>query len=61
MKELIKHILREETKDYRSGILDIINKKGLFTGAKILGGINNLKKVFKGNDEIINKYHNKFI
>ena len=55
MKELIKYILREETKDYRSGILDIINKKGLFTGAKILGGINNLKKVFKDNDEIINK------
>ena len=55
MKELIKHILREETKDYRSGILDIINKKGLFTGAKIVGGINNLKKVFKDNDEIINK------
>jgi hypothetical protein len=55
VKELIKYILREETKDYRSGILDIINKKGLFTGAKILGGINNLKKVFKDNDEIINK------
>lgn len=55
MKELIKHILREETKNYRSGILDIINKKGLFTGAKTVGGINNLKKVFKDNDEIINK------
>ena len=55
MKELIKHILREETKDYRSGILDIINKKGLFAGAKTVGGINNLKKVFKDNDEIINR------
>lgn len=55
MKQLIKHILREETKDYRSGILDIINKKGLFAGAKTVGGINNLKKVFKDNDEIINK------
>jgi hypothetical protein len=55
VKELIKHILREETKDYRSGILDIINKKGLFAGAKTVGGINNLKKVFKDNDEIINR------
>ena len=55
MKQLIKHILREETKDYRSGILDIINKNGLFAGAKTVGGINNLKKVFKDNDEIINK------
>ena len=55
MKQLIKHILREETKDYRSGILDIINKKGLFAGAKTVGGINNLKKVFKDNDEIINR------
>ena len=55
MKELIKHILREETKDYRSGILDIINKNGLFAGTKTVGGINNLKKVFKDNDEIINK------
>jgi hypothetical protein len=55
VKQLIKHILREETKDYRSGILDIINKKGLFAGAKTVGGINNLKKVFKDNDEIINK------
>ena len=55
MKQLIKHILREETKDYRSGILDIINKNGLFAGAKTVGGINNLKKVFKDNDEIINR------
>lgn len=55
MKQLIKHILREETKDYRSSILDIIDKKGLFAGAKIVGGINNLKKVFKDNDEIINR------
>ena len=55
LKESIRKVLREETKDYRSGILDIIDKKGLFAGAKIVGGINNLKKVFKDNDEIINK------
>ena len=55
LKESIRKVLREETKDYRSGILDIIDKKGLFAGAKTVGGINNLKKVFKDNDEIINR------
>jgi hypothetical protein len=55
VKQLIKHILREETKDYRSGILDIINKKGIFVGAKILGGLNNLKIVFKDNIELIDR------
>jgi hypothetical protein len=55
MKQLIRHILREETKDYRSGILDIIDKKGLFAGAKIVGGINNLKIVFKDNIELIDR------
>lgn len=52
MKQLIRHILREETKDYRSGILDIIDKKGLFAGAKTVGGLNNLKKVFKDDIEL---------
>jgi hypothetical protein len=55
MKELIGLILKEDTKDYRSKILDIINKNGLFVGAKILGGINNLKKVFKDNIELIDR------
>jgi hypothetical protein len=52
MKELIRHILREEVKDYRSGILDIIDKKGLFAGAKTVGGLDNLKKVFKDDIEL---------
>jgi hypothetical protein len=59
MKELIRHILWEETKDYRSGILDIIDNKGLFAGAKIVGGLNNLKKVFKDNIELINRINDQ--
>jgi hypothetical protein len=59
MKELIRHILREETKDYRSGILDIIDKQGIFAGAKIVGGLNNLKKVFKDNIELINRINDQ--
>ena len=59
MKELIKHILREETKDYRSGILDIINKKGLFAGAKIVGGLKNLKKIFHNNAELVSRIENQ--
>jgi hypothetical protein len=59
MKELIRHILMEETKDFRSGILYIIDKKGLFAGVKMVGGLNNFKKVFKDDIELINRVNDQ--
>jgi len=52
MKSIIKNVLREETKGYREKLKDIIEKQGIFSVVKILGGINNMKKVFMNDPEV---------
>ena len=59
MKELIKHILNEETKDNNSGIINLIKTDGLFYVAKLVGGLKNLKKVFKDDPSMIERIENQ--
>ena len=59
MKELIKHILNEETKDNNSDIINLIKTDGLFYTAKLVGGLKNLKKVFKDDPSMIERLENQ--
>ena len=59
MKELIKHILNEETKDNNSDIINLIKTDGLFYAAKLVGGLKNLKKVFKDDPSMIERLENQ--
>ena len=59
MKELIKHILNEETKDNNSDIINLIKTDGLFYAAKLVGGLKNLKKVFKDNPSMVERIENQ--
>jgi len=52
MRELIKHILKEETKGNNSDIINLIKTDGLFYAAKLVGGLDNLKRVFKNDPEM---------
>jgi len=52
MRKLIKHILKEETKGNNSDIINLIKTDGLFYAAKLVGGLVNLKRVFKNDPEM---------
>jgi hypothetical protein len=52
MRKLIKHILKEETKGNNSDIINLIKTDGLFYAAKLVGGLDNLKRVFKNDPEM---------
>jgi len=52
MRELIKHILKEETKGNNLDIINLIKTDGLFYAAKLVGGLDNLKRVFKNDPEM---------
>jgi hypothetical protein len=52
MRKLIKHILKEETKGNNSDIINLIKTDGLFYAAKLVGGLDNLKRVFKDDPEM---------
>jgi hypothetical protein len=52
MRGLIKHILKEETKGNNSDIINLIKTDGLFYAAKLVGGLDNLKRVFKNDPEM---------
>ena len=53
MKQLIKKILKEET--LKQSLMDEINMEGIFSVARLVGGINNLKTIFKDNPEVLER------
>jgi hypothetical protein len=59
IKELIKHVLKEETKNNNSDIINLIKTDGLFYAAKLVGGLNNLKRVFKDDPSMIERIENQ--
>jgi hypothetical protein len=59
MRELIKHILKEETKGNTSDIINLIKTDGLFYAAKLVGGLDNLKRVFKDDPEMDERIENQ--
>ena len=58
-RDLIKHILKEETKGNNSDIINLIKTDGLFYAAKLVGGLDNLKKVFKDDPEMVERIENQ--
>ena len=59
IKELIKHVLKEETKNNNSDIINLIKTDGLFYAAKLVGGLDNLKKIFKDDPEMVERIENQ--
>jgi hypothetical protein len=53
MKELIRQILKETTTS--NELLKIINKEGVFSVANLVGGINNLRTLFKDNPKVLER------
>ena len=45
MRELIRHILKEETRDTKSKLIKQIEDEGLYSIAELVGGLENLKKI----------------
>ena len=58
-RDLIKHILKEETKGNNSDIINLIKTDGLFYAAKLVGGLDNLKKAFKDDPEMVERIENQ--
>jgi hypothetical protein len=52
MKKLIRHILKEESSKLK--LLNVIKNEDIFVAAELVGGIDNLKKIFIDNPEITN-------
>ena len=52
MKKLIKHILNEESSKLK--LLNVIKNEDIFVATELVGGIDNLKKIFIDNPEITN-------
>ena len=52
MKKLIKHILKEESSKLK--LLNVIKNEDIFVATELVGGIENLKKIFIDNPEITN-------
>lgn len=52
MKKLIRHILKEESSKLK--LLNVIKNEDIFVAADLVGGIDNLKKIFIDNPEITN-------
>ena len=53
MKELIRQILKETTTS--NELLKVINREGIFSVAKLVGGIDNLKSLFKDNPAVLER------
>ena len=51
-KDLIRHILEEETRDIKLELIRQIEDEGLFSVADLVGGLDNLKKMFFENKNI---------
>jgi len=52
MKKLIRHILKEESSKLK--LLNVIKNEDIFVAAELVGGIDNLKKIFIDNPEMTN-------
>lgn len=50
MRELIRHILKEQSSKIK--LLKVIEDEDIFGAAELVGGIDNLKRIFKDNPEI---------
>jgi len=59
LKDLIRHILKEETKGNNLDIINLIKTDGLFYAAKLVGGLDNLKKIFKDDTEMVERIENQ--
>ena len=53
MKELIRHILKEELES--NELLKVVNMEGIFSVARLVGGIDNLKSLFKDNPAVLER------
>ena len=53
MKQLIRKILKEESES--NELLKVVNKEGIFSVAKLVGGIDNLKSLFKDNPAVLER------
>lgn len=53
MKQLIRQILKETT--LSNELLKVINSEGLFFVARLVGGVDNLKNLFKDNPEVLQR------
>ena len=53
MKELIRKILKETTTS--NELLKIINREGIFSVARLVGGIDNLRSLFKHNPAVLER------
>jgi len=59
LKDLIRHILKEETKGNNLDIINLIKTDGLFYAAKLVGVLDNLKKIFKDDPEMVERIENQ--
>ena len=53
MERLIRKILKEES--LKQNLHDMINREGLFSLVRYVGGVNNLKTIFKDNPNILER------
>jgi hypothetical protein len=53
MQRLIRKILKEES--LKQNLHDMINREGLFSLVRYVGGVNNLKTIFKDNPNILER------
>jgi len=58
-KDLIRHILKEETRDTKSELIRQIKDEGLYSVAELVGGLDNLKKILKDNPEMVERIENQ--
>ena len=58
-KDLIRHILKEETRDTKSELIRQIKDEGLFSVAELVGGLENLKKILKDNPSMVERIENQ--
>ena len=58
-KDLIRHILKEETRDTKSELIRQIKDEGLYSIAELVGGLDNLKKIFKDDPEMVERIENQ--
>jgi hypothetical protein len=56
MKELIRHILKEQSTKLK--LLKVIQNEDIFSAAELVGGIDNLRQIFKDNPGIVEKLNN---
>jgi hypothetical protein len=53
MKKLIRHILKEQSTKLK--LLKVIQNEDIFSAAELVGGIDNLRQIFKDNPAIVEK------